>query len=430
MNSVNLSRPRALKFLALVLAIPALALAGCETVLGLADLTDRAPQVQKDAGAADSPDSAEDSSDSSELPETSESLDAPADGSSEAEAQAMDAGVPEATVPAAPSGDAAPAWLSLLGTASDPTTQGVPPSAPLAETCPDEQVLVGYSGTVDTQNAIVSSLQVMCEKLTITAGGGGASYQLNFLPGATLPSQGSIDSSPFSAKCPNGQAVVGMHGGSGLEMDRIGFECAPITISTMGVLSVDTATLTVLPAYGGTGGSPYDNLCPATKVARGVDIHAGTWVDSLDLQCAAPIGVPCTSDLSNLGTGDFHIFFSVQTLQTGQTALLNQQSSCGAGTFWDVRAQNGALLIETGQGGTNATLTTSATTTINDAQIHNVTIERVAGTLSAFIDDVAVGSKASPAFLGALAALRVGTDVCATASPFAGTISNLCITAR
>ncbi|HEY2730054.1 MAG TPA: hypothetical protein VGK52_08930 [Polyangia bacterium] len=155
---------------------------------------------------------------------------------------------------------------------------------------------------------------------------------------------------------------------------------------------------------------------------------------------------PCVSgvqNLSNVGTGDFHVSFRVATTQTGWVALVNQRSTCYFGVFWDIRlcgaggsCPQGAVSVETDDNpASSATYqTVHSTATVNDGKPHEVEASRVSGVVTIRIDGAVSGTGPSAASLGSMPALRIGTDVCGTAnSPptaaFAGTtLANVCIT--
>jgi hypothetical protein len=142
----------------------------------------------------------------------------------------------------------------------------------------------------------------------------------------------------------------------------------------------------------------------------------------------------CADDLSNTGTADFHIALTVSSHQTGAVALANQRASCGAANFWDLRIWSGNLRFETSNmtvdAGPYSDLFTSGTL-VNDGKPHAIAIQRVAGVVTAFIDNKDAGSTPSVVSFGQLAPLVTGTDPCEghdTTSPFAGTLSGLCVT--
>jgi hypothetical protein len=147
--------------------------------------------------------------------------------------------------------------------------------------------------------------------------------------------------------------------------------------------------------------------------------------------------LPCVTDLSNVGTGDFHIVFDVVTTATmtstsTTTAFVNQRAGVCADTtmYWSVRMANG-----TGQAfaevsdGTSAGYTglVTANPVINDGSTHTVRVSRVAGVLSIAVDGTTPTTHACTDSLGTLPALEIAHDVCPNEST-AATITNLCIT--
>ena len=134
-----------------------------------------------------------------------------------------------------------------------------------------------------------------------------------------------------------------------------------------------------------------------------------------------------TSDLSNIGSGDFNISFHIVTSQTGLVALLNQRKSCDYGVFWDIRqSMLGMILVELDSGSSYKTLKSTGLV-INDGNPHDVTVARASGKLTIQIDGVVTGESTSSESLGVLPPLRVGKHVCVSTVPFAGTLSEVCI---
>jgi Laminin G domain len=196
-----------------------------------------------------------------------------------------------------------------------------------------------------------------------------------------------------------------------------------------------------------TGGGPPVDV--GVQPDGGIDSDAGMGADAgrdagdnagdgsiLDASGASDAGQDasaCKGDLSNVGTGDFHVSATITTVQSGLVALANQRGVCGFGVFWDIRIQNGLLFVETDDN-TSYTNLVSTGKTVNDGQPHDVLVNRTAGTLTAYIDGVASGSKRSAASLASLPPLLSRTDPCIghTGDPtvaFVGTIANLCVAA-
>jgi|HubBroStandDraft_1064217.scaffolds.fasta_scaffold302839_1 hypothetical protein len=146
---------------------------------------------------------------------------------------------------------------------------------------------------------------------------------------------------------------------------------------------------------------------------------------------AAPDAQACTGSLSNIGTADFRVSFTVTgATQGGLVALVNQRSACGPSVFWDVRMSGGFIRVEVDDV-VNYTNFTTTGVMVNDGRPHDVLIQRSAEVVVAFVDGVESAPFGAKASFGQLAALTVRVDVCAsndmTAALF-GTLSNLCVT--
>jgi hypothetical protein len=199
----------------------------------------------------------------------------------------------------------------------------------------------------------------------------------------------------------------------------------------------------------GPGGSPFDASPGAdatTDVAEAATEEAAGDVpepassgaeaasDTLEAASEASEAAACRGDLSNIGVADFHVSFSVTTSQNVLAALVNQRATCTLSDFWDVRlATNGALDVETDDvtQGANATGLKKVGPRINDGVPHKVMLQRTSGTLTVYVDGVAIASAVSRASFGQLAPIRIGSDVCTAAidgtMPLMGTVSDLCV---
>jgi hypothetical protein len=192
-------------------------------------------------------------------------------------------------------------------------------------------------------------------------------------------------------------------------------------------------TLGLLALFGVAAlGACGDNATSAQDASA--DFAAGNDLELIARDLSSPT---CSTDLSNLGTGDFQIAFTLRSTQGGTFALANQRSACSAGNFWDVRIAVGHLEFETDDltdgAATDAVLTGCAT--LNSGQPHQVVIQRVGGVLYDYVDGALDGNPVpSTTSFGALAALATGVDVCdgtngtSRFDPTIGTVSNFCIT--
>jgi hypothetical protein len=139
----------------------------------------------------------------------------------------------------------------------------------------------------------------------------------------------------------------------------------------------------------------------------------------------------CTQDLSNIGTGDFRIAFTINSTQTGPVALMSQRDICNRGVFWDVRMYDGSATLElddnvtypdTQSLGTNAVL--------NDGITHTVVFARASGTVTVTVDGAPDNSLADMTNFTALPALQQGTDVCSCCDgtqDLVGTLAGICV---
>ncbi len=144
--------------------------------------------------------------------------------------------------------------------------------------------------------------------------------------------------------------------------------------------------------------------------------------------CSSTPPAVCDNDLSNIGTADFRIQFTVTTSQTTNAALLSQRAVCTNGMFWDIRILNHQIFAETDDGTGNYTGLYS-NKVVNDGLPHFVVVKRVSGVLSIDIDCQADTSGASPAVLGSLAAFEQSTPCVSEATePLDGTLTDVCVT--
>jgi hypothetical protein len=198
----------------------------------------------------------------------------------------------------------------------------------------------------------------------------------------------------------------------------------------------------------GSGSSPFDasqdpdatdvaeaaSAEAASDAAQGASDVAEAASDALEAASAASEAAPCRGDLSNIGTADFHVSFSLVTTQNGLAAIVNQRAVCAFSDFWDIRlATNGTLDVETVDAtqGANGTGLKKVGPKINDGVPHKVVVQRASGTLTVYVDGIASASAISRTSFGQLAAVRIGTDVCTFAidqtMPLMGTVSDLCV---
>jgi hypothetical protein len=175
---------------------------------------------------------------------------------------------------------------------SDTAVQGGDGGLPYDDTCPGDQVVIGYQGYIVPPQVgitLVGDIQTVCGALSIDS----ASGDLTTSPGATLPARGTGYGSPWAEMCPTDQVVVGFTGRSGRSLDQLAIDCAPWTVGTDGsVFALAMGTPVPSAPQGGDGGSPYAVLCPAGQLARGSVGQADQWVDAFGLICGTLVLTP------------------------------------------------------------------------------------------------------------------------------------------
>jgi hypothetical protein len=141
------------------------------------------------------------------------------------------------------------------------------------DTCPNDQVLVGFIGQKalydpsDPTTYVLSEIQAVCGVLAISGG----AVVVN--PGTLLPVRASSPGIAWAAECPANQVVVGFAGHCGYLFDRLDVECAPI-LPKQGTPPTLESPVTTLPAVGGPGGNAFGPFsCPPGEVATMADIQ-------------------------------------------------------------------------------------------------------------------------------------------------------------
>ncbi len=81
--------------------------------------------------------------------------------------------------------------------------------------------------------------------------------------------------------CPDGYAAVGLQGGSGLAIDRVGLVCGQLG---------NLAKMVSLPIFGGNGGNAFYDNCGSIRslgLLTGVRVRSSGWMDSIQSLCQA-----------------------------------------------------------------------------------------------------------------------------------------------
>jgi hypothetical protein len=183
----------------------------------------------------------------------------------------------------------------------------------------------------------------------------------------------------------------------------------------------------------------------AATEEQSVDAADGAGKEASD-ESAAPLphdsGLPCAStvtDLSGIGSKNFHISFVLTTTYTDASglslSLVNQRADeCSEeSTFWDVSLSSLGGIVASTSAGTAASyvFVEQGSASLSDGKPHVVDVGRSSVELSITIDGV-TSSSLTPdpyAFVN-FPPLTIGSDSCPTNLPLVdhGTLTNLCIT--
>jgi hypothetical protein len=131
-------------------------------------------------------------------------------------------------------------------------------------------------------------------------------YKVKIESQTIMPARGGPGGSVFDVACPNGKAIVGVHGRAGSVIDQLSFTCGRLQV-------VDTSSRSETPtapefeirelagsrrpyeaAFGGAGGEPFSLECPSGWVAS--RIEGADCCDGL----VARIGLHCVRLLPEL----------------------------------------------------------------------------------------------------------------------------------
>jgi hypothetical protein len=143
----------------------------------------------------------------------------------------------------------------------------------------------------------------------------------------------------------------------------------------------------------------------------------------------ADAGPACLSTLSNVGTNDFRIAFTLTTTAKMSTALVNQRSTCTASTEWDVfMSPGGGIEFETDDGVSADRVFVIGGGPVNDGQPHKIVAARTNGQIWVQTDD-GIRSQLipDPYAIDALPPLVEGSDPCTETVVLVGTIADLCV---
>ena len=171
---------------------------------------------------------------------------------------------------------------ALSATESVTASAGGTGGNPYTIDCGRTQAMVGVQGDIATSSTaayVVGSIQAMCVGLNADGSWNGTPAPAPRIAGVYRAT------APVSILCSQNHAVSAISGRSGLYVDSLRIQCAPLVEPghLSGVGSVHSGEI------GGRAGNAFGPFfCPSDKPGKGFTGKAGDWIDSVALVCDYP----------------------------------------------------------------------------------------------------------------------------------------------
>ncbi len=157
---------------------------------------------------------------------------------------------------------------------------------PFLDTCPQGQVLIGFSGVLKLGSH--AAIKGLCGTPALAVQGD--AFVVTVAPGATLSERGGAGDTPWMRSCQANTVVSGFSGRAAAGLNQLTLSCAPLVISEAidGSFSVSLGMASALPAIGGPGGLPFlQTDCPAGQVGAAQNLRANAAIAAFGLGCVA-----------------------------------------------------------------------------------------------------------------------------------------------
>ncbi|MBX2798500.1 MAG: hypothetical protein KTR31_12540 [Myxococcales bacterium] len=149
--------------------------------------------------------------------------------------------------------------------------------------CGENQALIGIEGR---SGGKVYRLQPVCADLVIEEDPTGA-YAMVPEGSALGDWAGGGGGDPFVSSCPDGEVVVGVHGGVDDELKQLGLTCAAMPLVDAGDgWAVEAAGAHDLEGFGGSRGDAFSLRCAERAVAVGFDVQSRGHVYQVEVLCS------------------------------------------------------------------------------------------------------------------------------------------------
>jgi hypothetical protein len=94
--------------------------------------------------------------------------------------------------------------------------------------------------------------------------------------------------------CPSATFIFGIQGQAGGALDQLSLVCLELeaTYTDGGYHVTIVASRVGGPAQGGSGGTPFHDVCPGDTIANGINFRAGAFIDAFAIECATLTPMP------------------------------------------------------------------------------------------------------------------------------------------
>ena len=137
--------------------------------------------------------------------------------------------------------------------------------------CADDELPIGFRGL--SSNRLVQ-LQLICGRLAEDG---------SLVESGTSLARGGTSGDSFEEYCPVDEAIAGLRGGAGTQIDSLGLVCAPVA----GWVIDGTGLHPWGRRHGGGGGDDFDDPCPQGSFLRDIQVNTNGVVEALTGRCVA-----------------------------------------------------------------------------------------------------------------------------------------------
>jgi hypothetical protein len=147
--------------------------------------------------------------------------------------------------------------------------RGGPDGRTIILECKDDELPIGYRGRAKDR---VDRLQLVCGRLAADG---------SLTESGTSIVAGGLGGDDFEEYCPEDEAIVGLAGSAGTQIDSIRLLCAPIP----GFVTDGTGVHPWGRRYGGSGGNAFEDVCPEGMFLQDIMVYPNNVLEAVTGRC-------------------------------------------------------------------------------------------------------------------------------------------------